>query len=399
MSLSHTTLSHPAFWGALLIAAAIIGLCFYRSSRLRLRRRIHDLTAAQAQHRMILDQMPAIVWTVDQHLVFTSVAGAGMEALGATASGMVGKTIYQYFQTTDRSFKPIAAHEDAVRQGQPETYDVVWLEHTYHVRLEPWRDGSGAIVGAVGVALDITRRIDAEKALAASEARNRALLMAIPDVMFQMNKEGTILQFIDHLTAPADVVGSHLSRLFPQPVTQRFLGSAQTALQTGSVQAFDYETGTDHKSHYFEARLVSCGADEVLVIVRNITSRKREEIDLRQSQSELRSFLAALPDHILQVRRDGRIAGIFAARGKMHLPAEQVVGRHIGDFLAPEQVPDALARITRVFETGDEECTRASIQFNGQDYCYESRFLPHPSNPDQLIILVRELSTPGSEAN
>lgn len=385
--------AHPATWlvVVLLVIGATVALGLHRQSRLR--RRLDDAAAVQAQYRMILDQMPAIVWTVDERFVFTSISGAGMADLGATPEQMIGHSIYKYFQTSDRAFKPIAAHEDAVRLEKSDTYDVTWQRRTYHVRVEPWRDSGGQVCGAVGVALDITPRVRAEEALAVSESRNRALLMAIPDVMFRLNRNGIILEFIDNLTAPADVVGSHISRQFPAHIVEQMTNRVAAAIQTTQVQTFEYATGLEDKPHYFEARVVVCGADEALVIVRNITGQKRRENDLRQSESELKAFLAALPDHIVQVRRDGRIAGIFAPRGRMLLPAEQVLGRSVADFLPPEQAQPTLDAIGRVLDTGEEHISHSTLEINGQTASYEARFVPDPNRSEQVILLVREMST------
>src|SRR5438445_21766 len=78
-----------------------------------------------------------------------------------------------------------------------------WGGRTFLSHIEPLRDEYDRITGVIGVAVDITARKATEKALAQNEARHRALLTAIPDVMFRLNRDGKIIEFIDRLLAPS----------------------------------------------------------------------------------------------------------------------------------------------------------------------------------------------------
>ncbi|MCV4655609.1 hypothetical protein OFM13_30190, partial [Escherichia coli] len=49
--------------------------------------------------------------------------------------------------------------------------------------------------GVVGTLRDVTERKQAEAALRESEARNRAILQALPDLLFVMDAGGTLLAY------------------------------------------------------------------------------------------------------------------------------------------------------------------------------------------------------------
>lgn len=123
------------------------------------RRTIERLLAErEARLQAVLRQLPAIVWTVDHDLVFTSSEGSGLAQLGLRPGQVVGQTLFEYFGTEDPEFLPIRLHRLALA-GEPQEYEFEWSEHVYRVRLEPLRDRSGAITGVIGIAFDITEQV------------------------------------------------------------------------------------------------------------------------------------------------------------------------------------------------------------------------------------------------
>lgn len=123
------------------------------------RRSIERLLAErEARLQAVLRQLPAIVWTVDRDLVFTSSEGSGLPQLGLRPGQVVGQTLFEYFGTEDPEYLPLRLHCLALA-GEPQEYEFEWAEHVYRVRLEPLRDRSGEISGVIGIAFDITEQV------------------------------------------------------------------------------------------------------------------------------------------------------------------------------------------------------------------------------------------------
>jgi len=114
--------------------------------------------------RLLLEQMPAVVWSTDTDLRFTSSLGAGLAALGLKPNEVVGRSLFDFFHTDDPNFPPIAAQRGAV-EGKSLGYELTWGERTFQIHVEPLHSLEGAITGSIGVALDITERKRAEEAL------------------------------------------------------------------------------------------------------------------------------------------------------------------------------------------------------------------------------------------
>ena len=119
---------------------------------------------SEARLRVLVEQLPAVLWTVGKDLRFTSALGAGLARLGLKPNQIVGVSLMEYFETSDQTFLPIAAHRRATR-GEPVTFHVEWKGGSYTCHVEPLRTAEGDLQGAICMALDITDRKQLEEQL------------------------------------------------------------------------------------------------------------------------------------------------------------------------------------------------------------------------------------------
>jgi len=169
---------------ALVVAVLILafGLKVYAWRRWReARRALADrlqaeasLRAHEAQLGLLTRQIPAFLWTTDADLRLTAFSGGGFRRGGIDPRGRVGLTVAEFFGVADPAFPPLAAHRRALG-GDPAEYPLHRDGRAYEVRVEPLRDAAGAIVGTLGLGVDVTERARAATALRDSEARFRAL--------------------------------------------------------------------------------------------------------------------------------------------------------------------------------------------------------------------------------
>ena len=122
-----------------------------------------------------------------------------------------------------------------------------------------------------------------------SEAKNKALLDAVPDVMFRVTGQGEFLE----MKEPRDLrlfpekegcVGKTLHEVFAPEIAVRLIEAVGQAIQTGCVQMIEYVHGSEGRALDCEARIVASGQDEALAMVRDITERKKSEKALKESE-------------------------------------------------------------------------------------------------------------------
>ena len=153
---------------------------------------------------------------------------------------------------------------------------------------------------------DITVRKQTEAALCKSEATNRALLNAIPDMMFRLSKEGIIVDFkvakdFAPWRSPGKLLGRNICDTLPLEVAKLTGHYLKKALQTGEIQIFEYQLEKDEDVCYYEARYIVIGDGEVLGIVRDITERKQAERTIEYQA--FHDLLTGLPNRALFDKR------------------------------------------------------------------------------------------------
>ena len=130
------------------------------------------------------------------------------------------------------------------------------------------------------------------QALQQSEARTRALLEAIPDLIFEMSSDGTFLKSIQpsarHLVmAPDQFIGRKVGDVMPEVIADQTVSAIQRTLNTGKLESFEYQLRMADGPRDYEARIAASGTDSILAIVRDITQRKWAETEREKFIAEL----------------------------------------------------------------------------------------------------------------
>ncbi len=139
----------------------------------------------------LVERLPAVVWTTDRDLRFTSSAGAGLATLGLEPDQVRGMSIGEYLGTGDPEHAALRAHRRALA-GESAAFEIAFGGATWHATVMPL-SGDGGIIGCAGIALDVTARSHAEGALERSEAHYRALVEEAPVGIFRSSREGRFL--------------------------------------------------------------------------------------------------------------------------------------------------------------------------------------------------------------
>lgn len=180
--------------------------------------------------------------------------------------------------------------------------------HTYLSIKFPLYNAAGDAYAICGISTDITERKRAEEALRSSLSTNRALINAMPDLLFRISGDGTYVNYkaskdYDLLLPAAEFLGKKVNEVMPPEVAKPTMQCVKQALASGEVQIFEYQLVLLNQLHYYEARIVVSAEDEVMAIIRDITERKRAEAEIRNALekekelSELKSRFVTMTSH------------------------------------------------------------------------------------------------------
>jgi len=177
--------------------------------------------------------------------------------------------------------------------------------------------------------------------------RYRALLQAMPDLMFRISRDGRYISY----NAPSErdlvndeVIGKLLWDRLPVDLADRVLESGRAALG-GDPSVIEYHLDFEDGRRHYEGRFAASGDDEFLMIVREITERKQQQEELEASRQRI-------------------VAAGDAARRKLernlHDGAQQrLVSLSLSLRLAQNQVAKSPARAEELLEASREELMQA----------------------------------------
>jgi signal transduction histidine kinase len=162
---------------------------------------------------------------------------------------------------------------------------VAAIIHDAALREEP--ELLDAITSAARIALERDKLLVEVKARV---ERYRALLQALPDLMFRISRDGRYRAF--NAPNPRDLVGevfigARVHDRLPAALADRVLEAGQAAVDRGTPQMIEYELDFAGATRNYEARFAASGEDEFLMIVRDITERKHQQEELEASRARI----------------------------------------------------------------------------------------------------------------
>ncbi len=149
--------------------------------------------------------------------------------------------------------------------------------------------------------------------------RDHALLSNLPDVLVRTDCLGRVLDVHvpskDGLASPReDLVGRSIHELVPGEVVESMRDAVAKAIQDDAPQKLEYASPGPRGERFYEARFVRSGPDEVTVIRRDMTDRRRAEAERRFSAALLSRMQEAVIAVDLDLER-----GLLDGRSGAHL--------------------------------------------------------------------------------
>jgi PAS domain S-box-containing protein len=340
----------------------------------------HRVQAEKALHlreqefKTIVENSPDIISRFDRDLRHVYVSRAAEQATGMPATAFIGKTYRELGMPEQLVSRWQETLRSVFETGREAAIEFECLTprgaRYYQSRIVPEFGKDGSVASVLSIARDITdrkqveeallqanqalgiaveerttelreaierlqqeivKRRQTEESLRQSEAYNRAILSAMPDLMFRVGEDGTYLDVMP--AACSEQVGKKVSEVLPLEVARPAMLYIKRSLFAGELQIFEYQLAENGELRDFEARLVPVAGDVVLVLVRDISARKRAEAALSASERQMRAIFDSTLDAIAIADDEGKY--VDANPSACHLfglPKSELIGRHIWDF-------------------------------------------------------------------
>lgn len=289
-----------------------------------------------AHLRTLIEAIPELVWLKDQNGVYALCNHRFERLFGAPEADIVGKTDYDF---VDKDLADFFRVNDlaAVAAGKPVTNEetVHYKDDGHREELEtiktPIYDNEGTLLGVLGVARDITERNQIARELKESEIRFKALHNASFGGI-TIHDKGLILDCNQGL---ADITGYTVEELIGMDGLQLISDSTRdTVLQnilSGYEESYEVIGVRKNGEEYplrLEARNIPYKGKSVRTVeFRDITSRKRAESELRDSELRHRVIFEKSPLGMIRFSEEGKILDCNENFVKlMGAPREKLIG-------------------------------------------------------------------------
>lgn len=157
---------------------------------------------------------------------------------------------------------------------------------SFHSKFDDFIMVLGFILAA-GLALVSDRFLKSRESLRSRTLELEAVYHAYPDLQFRVSSDGTILDYhtgdkSELYCRPEEFRGLRMQEVLPADVGKMFTEAMEKLKQGEPGAHFDYPLPLKAGIEFFEARILPVSADELVIITRNITRRKRIEESLRR---------------------------------------------------------------------------------------------------------------------
>ena len=357
------------------------------------------------RYRQIVEMAAEGVWIGDADVRTTFVTARMAAMLGYEPEEMIGRPAADFMDRDGRD--DTERRLERRRAGISEQHAVDFIHRDgrrLHMRAAstPILDPDGNYRGTIAMISDVTELYHERARLAAEEARHRALLDALPDLVFRLDEEGTYLDFHarrleDLAVPPEEFLGRRIRDVLPATADQAERAIAE-AIRTGEVVGFEVVLESDGRRQTFESRVSPMPNRQVIVLVRDVTEHRAAEsarvdlvaeVEQRRAHEQIRRRL----ERQTRLEALGRLAGGVAHDINNLLGVignyAAVVERSTSDPATRQDVQEIDAAVRR-----GSALTRRLLMFGRRDQCTSAvHDLAHIV--DEVVGLLRRPFEPG----
>ena len=326
----------------------LLGVSRDVSERKLAEKRLRD---SEEKYKELVEQEKDVIFSVDASGHFTSINSAAL-SWGFKPEQLIGRHFSEFILPEWHDVLPSAL--DQILTADEITAELVVSDskgkgHPIEFSATVIREGS-EYRGVRGIVRDITERKQIEEALRDSEEKLRLTFESINEGIILTDLEGHILDIneagfrMSGYDLKSQVIGLDGLQFFEEKARPSVLEQLAKLLKEGRIPIMSYKivsrTGQVYDSEASAVLLRDNTGNPagLIVVIRDVSERRRMEEALRDSEEKLRLTFESIEDGIVVIDLNGYIVDVNEAT--LHIGGfnhkSQVIGRNAFDLIAPK---------------------------------------------------------------
>lgn len=334
--------------------------------RAELEAALYALQQSETRLRKMTEQLPAVLWTTDAELRFTSAVGMGLTTLGLQPSAAIGKLLAQYFPAKDPLYPPIEAHRQALL-GTSKNFEIGWGGRLFDCHVEPLRDPGGRIIGVLGLGNDVTqRKISETQVRILNEQLEQRVIERTAELRISEERNQTLYHELNHVmrvTTMGELAAS-IAHEVNQPLCA-IVNNANFCRRKLDGPLLDLAEVRDAMNDIVES---GSRASEIIARIRALLRKTevepvrlkideiiRQVVDLMRNETVKRGVL-------LEIETDGNLRLVLGDRVQLQ---QVILNLIINSFDAMNEVPPAERKLLIRSSQSEHDQVLVEIRDNG----------------------------------
>ncbi len=346
-------------------------------------RRVHAeraLKESEERYRTILESIEEGYYEVDLKGTFTFCNGAMCRITDCSREEFVGMSYRRMADKKSAQVIYAAFHEvyETGRDLAPVSWDFIKKNGeriNCEVSVSRILLQDGECTGFRGVVRDVTKRVQAERALMESEHRYRLLAENVNDIIWTADLDFNFTYVSPSVkqvarTTPEETLKLNVRHVMSRDLFKRVvseLGEIMTRAGQGEdvsriVKRFEFEHSRGDGTMFWADTIASIQIDEngkpvgFVGITRDITDRITADEEIRKNEAKYRSILESIEEGYYETDLAGNLTFFNDSLGRnMGFTAEEMKGRSYRIFMDEDGARTVFQTFKRVFETGKAE--------------------------------------------
>ncbi|HWR44183.1 PAS domain S-box protein [Sporomusa sp.] len=316
--------------------------------------------------KTMIDTIPDFIFYKDVNSSLLGCNKACLERLyGVTEEAAVGKTISDIVKNHDFAKDCLEHDREVLANGtmvkneeKMALVDGTILE--FETIKSPFFDDDGKVAGLIGISRDITARKRLERQLKESQERYAAIVNNAPEIVI-IHRDG-IIRFINDVGIKTIgytrdiIVGSHINCFLTKTSIACVAEAMKKTSKGEAVAAYDIEFRDkfgDIRNGLVKAARITLGGEQAnLMVLIDVTEKKKVEAKLRESEERFRQVVENI-NEVLMIRDEEKFLYVSPAY-------EKLTGHSIQSCL------DNPMAMTEIAHPDDREKVRANLIQDGQ---------------------------------